>query len=128
MTTNIQLIDMARALEIPNFHCVMKDELASIRVQLPLNVVLNLESSDRDGSHWCLLHVSDSSKIYYSSFGDSICNEAKALLLGIDAHRILTSDFQVQKLSESTCGLYCILILFLLNNVGLQFEDIILSL
>ena len=39
---------------------------------------------------------------------------------------ILSSNFQIQDFNEHTCGYYCLLILYLLNE-GLKFEDIILS-
>ena len=47
-------------------------------------------------------------------------------MIEVDYRLILSSNFQIQELNEDTCGLYCILILILLND-KLKFEDIIIS-
>ena len=44
----------------------------------------------------------------------------------VDDRSILSSNFQIQDFNEDTCGLYFILILFLLND-KITFEDIIIS-
>lgn len=71
-----------------------------------------------------MLFADAEKKIYYPSFGDLIANEAQEFLLALDSRLIITSDIQVQDFSEDTCNLYCVLILYLLNE-GLQFEDIV---
>ena len=65
-------------------------------------------------------------KIYYSSYGDPIPVEGKKFMVEVDDRLTLSSNFQIQNFNEDTCGLYCILILFLLND-KLKFEDIIIS-
>lgn len=72
-------------------------------------------------------YVDNKQKIYYSTFGDPIDLETKQFLLNIDSRDILPSDFQTQEFEDTSCGLYCILILYLLNK-GHKFENIILSL
>ena len=37
-------------------------------------------------------------------------------MMEVDDRLILSSNFQIQDFNEDTCGLYCILILFLLND------------
>ena len=44
----------------------------------------------------------------------------------IDNRLIKSSNFQIQDFNKNTCGLYCILILFLFND-KIKFEDIIIS-
>lgn len=122
MTTNLELEDIAARLEIRNFLCVMKDELPAgpaalgrtrgashapntTPIDLPVNIISNLQNSDQRGSHLCLLFVDDSQKVYYSSFGDPIPNEAIEFLFALDGRPILTSDIQIQDFSEDTCGL-----------------------
>ena len=125
----------------------MKDELLKLEnYQLPLNLIVGSKnSSDSDKfNHWVLCYIdrvcktnsieqSDDkdntdnvdqrpNKIFYSSFGDTIPLEIKEFL----KPPILSSDFQIQKFNNSDCGLYCIVILYLLNN-GVKFEDIILE-
>ena len=44
-------------------------------------------------------------------------------MMNVDDQKILSSNFQIQDFNRDTCGLYCILILFLLNN-KIKFEYI----
>ena len=138
MCTNLELLDLANDLKIPNFHCLMRDEILKIdNIELPISIILNLEDSSKTGQHWTLLFVdsaklhetssNNKEKIYFSSFGDIMPVEVKQFMKKIDNRPILTSDHQIQNFEETTCGLYSILILYLLNN-GENFEDIILDL
>ena len=47
-------------------------------------------------------------------------------MMKVDDRKILSSNFQIQDFNTDTCGLYCIQILFLLNN-KIKFEDIIIG-
>ena len=47
-------------------------------------------------------------------------------MMEVDDRLILSSNFQIHNFNEDTCGLYCILLLFLLND-KIKFEDIIIS-
>ena len=89
----------------------------------------NCKSYDSDNNvngHWCLSFISDDQKVYYSSFGDPIPNQIKEFMMKVDDRKILSSNFQIQDFNTDTCGLYCIRILFLLNN-KIKFEDIIIG-
>jgi hypothetical protein len=133
MTTNRQLIKAARLMNIPNFHCMMRDELSklskdkqSANLRLPISIIVNLEDSSQRGSHWCLLFADDKQKIYYSSFGDPPPVEAIQFLKSLDDRKIMSSDTQIQSFGTSHCGELCMHILYHLNK-GVNFEDIILS-
>ena len=92
-----------------------------------INIILNLNDSDNKvNGHWCLCFINDDKKVYYSSFGDPIPNEVKNWMIKVDDRKILSSHFQIQDFNTDTSGLYCILILFLLNN-KIKFEDIIIG-
>ncbi len=122
-TSNTELSEMAKCLNIPNFYCIMKDELKTLKdVERPLNLIINLENSDQNGSHWTLAYADDKQKIFYCTFGSTIPTEVKEFLLKIDDRPILTSDIQIQEFNTDTCGLLCILILYLLNS-GQKFEE-----
>ena len=110
-TTNLELIEMANALRIPNFHCCMCDELNKIELKKPLNIICNLQNSNQTGSHWTFAYVSEKEKIFYCPFGSNIPKEIKKFLLQIDDEPILTSDIQVQPFDSTECGLYCLIIL-----------------
>ena len=70
--------------------------------------------------------INDDQKVYYSLFGDPIPNQVKEFIMKVDDRKILSSNFQIQDFNTDTCGLYCILILFLLSN-KIKFEDIIIG-
>ena len=127
-TTNIELEEIAKDLSIPNFHCICKNEIIQCPTNnTPLNIIVNLNDSDNNvNGHWCLSFINDDQKVYYSSFGDPIPNQVKEFMMKIDDRKILSSNFQIQDFNTDTCGLYCILILFLLNN-KIKFEDIIIG-
>ena len=129
MTTNIELLEYGKILNIPNLKVVMKDELNDIYTSaFPINIIMNLNDSDKNiNGHWVLIYVNDTNKIFYSSFGDMIPNEAKDFLWRIDDREILTSDIQIQEFNETICGELSIIILYLLNHSKLKFEDIILE-
>ena len=130
MTTNIELLEYGKILNISDLKVVMKDELKNIisSFKFPINIIMNLNDSDKNiNGHWVLIFVNDTNKIFYSSFGDMIPNEAKDYMWRIDDREILTSDIQIQEFNETICGELSIIILYLLNHSKLKFEDIILE-
>ena len=127
-TSNIELEKIAKDLSFPNFHCICKNEINQCPTEnIPINIIVNLNDSDNNvNGHWCLSFINDDQKVYYSSFGDPIPNQVKEFMMKVDDRKILSSNFQIQDFNTDTCGLYCILILFLLNN-KIKFEDIIIG-
>ena len=127
-TTNLQLMDLAKHLSISNFHCICKDEINQCPTEnIPINISVNLYDSDNNvNNNWWLSFINDDQKDYYSSFGDPIPNQVKEFMMKVDDRKILSSNFQIQDFNTDTCGLYCLLILFLLNN-KIKFEDIIIG-
>src|SRR5579871_4966980 len=113
MTTNIELKKISECLQIPNFQVCMRDEIKNINKQLPLSIIVNLEDSSKNGSHWSLCFIDNKQKIYYSSFGDTIPLEVKEYMLSVDERPILSSDVQLQDFNETTCGLWSILFSYL---------------
>ena len=130
MTSNIELKNIADSLHIPNFNVLMKDELLNYNnIKYPLNLIVGSKNSDEsdDYNHWTMCYVDEQQKIFYSSFGDKIPLEIKEFLYKLDDRPILSSDWQIQDWSETSCGMYCILILWLILQ-DMKFEDIILNL
>ena len=57
-TTNIELIELAKCLSIPNFYCICKDELNIVKtvIDLTTNIIVNLNDYDKNvNGHWCFL-------------------------------------------------------------------------
>ena len=47
--TNIELIEIAKDLTIPNFHCICKDEINQCPTEnIPINILVNLKDSDNN--------------------------------------------------------------------------------
>ena len=57
-TTNIELIEIAKGLSLPNFHCICKAELNQCPAEnIPINIIVNLNDSDNNvNGHWCLFY------------------------------------------------------------------------
>ena len=123
-TSNIELEKLARLLKIENFKgCFMRDELKNMKCSEKESGIINLETSKDTGSHWTMYYKDEKQKIFYRTFGDSPSNEIVEYL----GPNIYTSDLKSQEFTEDTCGLLCILIIYLLQE-GNKFEDIILEL
>ena len=54
-TTNIVLLDLAKDLSIPNFHCICKNEINQCPTDNTLiNIIVNLNDSDNNvNRHLC---------------------------------------------------------------------------
>ena len=95
-TTNIQLIDLAKDLSIPNFHCICKDETNQCPTEnIPINIIVNLNDSNNNvNGHWCLSFINDDQKVYYSSFGDPIPNQVKEFMMKVDDRKYYLVTFK----------------------------------
>ena len=54
-TTNIELVEIAKDLSIPNFHCICTDEMDQCPTEnIPIYKIVNLNDSDNNvNGHWC---------------------------------------------------------------------------
>ena len=85
-------------------------------------IIINLDDSAGSGTHWTAAMRGDDFTYYYDSFGlppsDDIVKK-----LDIIAY----SDNQHQQIISSSCGLFCLYVLYLFMNDGIDFEDIVAS-
>ena len=122
-TSNFELDEIGDKL-IPFYrHCVMKNELKNMKPNEKESLIVNLNNSDEKGSHWLLIYKNGNEKIFFDSFGVLPPKEVIDYL----GKNIYTSDIKIQNFDETVCGLYCILIAYLLN-CNHKFEDIIIDL
>ena len=78
MSNNIELINLAKYLNIHNFYCIMINEFNIIKeVDYPLSIIFNSQDSSKNGSHWQSIFIDDKQKIFYCSYGSPIAPEAK---------------------------------------------------
>ena len=84
--TNIELIDLANDLTIPNFYCLCKDEMNQCPTEnISINIIVNLNDSDNNvNGHWCLSFINDDQKVCYSLFEDPIPNQVKEFMIKVN--------------------------------------------
>lgn len=106
MTTNIQLEHMASRYGVPNFKCIMNDEINEERV-IPqeANWILNLEDSNTNGSHWVALLVRNDEKAYIDSFGCVPSMQVTAFLHKSPS-KYMWNNKIIQNLASVQCGLF----------------------
>ena len=101
MSSNLQIMKVANMLNLPNFHCVTRDELKNIPMSEIINVVMNTCHTLDDRNqvyHWvCMDKFKD--KIYhFCSFGAVVFQEVIDYFKGFD---ISTSNFRIQDWKSS---------------------------
>ena len=122
-STNFQLMKWAKELGIPNFHIVMRDEIANLPNNGEINVICNLHQKDQKGIHWSCFHKSKEGNLnyYFDSYGLEATKEVETIL-----KPYIYSTFRLQN-NEEFCGQLCLYVLFKLKE-GSKFEDTILDL
>lgn len=118
--SNIELIDAARELKIPNFRGVfLRDTLPKMANKKECGI-LNLDSSDGGGTHWVAWFKDGKDKYYFDSYGLQPPNELISYLM----RGILYNTEQVQQADQVFCGHLC---LYILNEMsaGKKLQDII---
>ena len=121
--SNIELLEAARKLKIPNFRGV------SLRDTLPKKPkkkecgILNLDDTTGLGTHWVAWYKNGTEKKYFDSYGLQPPNE----LIDYLHSPILYNTERVQPYDQVFCGHLC---LYVLNHLGegQHLQDIINSL
>ena len=131
-TTNIQLIQIAKALKIPNFYYVMRDEMGLLpKDKKPLYVMTNIHTSKEKGVHHSCFYketkgdlnkVTEAGSYFFDSYGLPPTKEVEKFMgSGI------CSTFKIQEDGTRYCGQMSLYVLHRLNQ-GDKFTDIVLSL
>ena len=122
-TSNFDLIDIATILKIPNFHCLMSNEINKIKhIKLPIYVVINYQSDEFNGSHWVCFYKDKNKSYYFDSYGLQIIPELADYLKGG-----YQSTFKIQPDNTKMCGSLCMFVLYKLSQNN-DFFHIILKL
>ena len=121
--SNIELLEAARKLKIPNFRGV------SLRDTLPKKPkkkecgILNLDDTSGSGTHWVAWYKNEAEKNYFDSYGLQPPNE----LIDYLHSPILYNTEQIQPKDQVFCGHLCLYVLKHLGE-GQNLQDIINSL
>jgi hypothetical protein len=84
-------------------------------------LVLNIDHSENNGTHWTCLSIRDDKLYYFDSYGFPPPLEVADYYEG--KNRFYNS-FKIQQYNEVICGHYCIYVLYRLSN-GCNFYDIL---
>ena len=121
--SNFQIIDICKELKIKNFKGVfMRDELGKVDTKFHKNecMVINIDHSRNEGSHWTCLFIKNSISYYFDSYGFP----PPAEVVNYCSEPRYYNSFQIQKDNEVICAHYCIYMLYQLSN-GYTFNDIL---
>ena len=121
-TSNFQLKNILNDLNIKG-KVLMRDELNKIKSTKKNNIIMNLETSKDNGSHWVSIYKSCINNYYFDPYG---------ILPTKEVYNYLDQPFhynklQIQQEGMECCGQLCLYILSKLNSTNDSFEDIILE-
>jgi len=123
MTTNIELLDIIKKLNIGNFRGIYcSDELTFSKTENEC-MIINFDTSFSNGTHWVACYVRDNVNYYFDSYGSPIPKFIKKYLNG----PIYTHDFQLQSFNKEDnelCGQYCIIFLYLMDK-GFSYQNVV---
>jgi len=95
--------------QIVNFEGALPIDRIIASLRAPRNMIVNLDESHEEGSHWTAVHVDNKKKAsYFDSFAGNIPRE-----IGEKLNICEKSSQPVQSLFSNSCGFYCILFLYL---------------
>ena len=100
----------------------MRDELNKNRKSTDNEcLVLNIDHSSNNGTHWTCLFIKDGKLLYFDSYGYLPPLEVSEYYKGDNR---FYNTFKIQQYDEVICGHYCIYVLYRLSK-GCNFYDIL---
>lgn len=112
--SNFQIINKCKELQIRNFKGVcMRDELHGKAINNEC-LILNIDHSSNNGTHWVSLFIRDGVCYYFDSYGFEPPNEVIKYCDRIRQRRYNT--FKIQKPGQVICGHFCIYVLLKLSH------------
>ena len=118
--SNFQIIEKCKELKIQNFQGVfMRDELKRKKASNNECMVINIDHSSNEGTHWTCLFTKKGVSYYFDSYGF----EPTLEVTEYSKEPRYYSSYPIQKSNEVICGHYCIYVLYKLSQ-GDDFYDI----
>jgi hypothetical protein len=116
--TNFQIEDLARKMDI-NLNAVCpKNELKDYQLK-PGLYIINLENSDKPGSHWTSFIIYEQNRklkaFYCDSFGVLMPEEVEEFLKPLN-ERIPFNNRQIQEFNTNYCGYYGLSLAYTIEN------------
>lgn len=124
-TSDIELVEMAKSLNIPYFHGVlMNDEIKNVKRTKNLNFIAGYCDSNEPGvTHWISVIIRNNCNYFFDSYGNDMPDSIREFL-GPDVTR---STYQIQNYNTYSCGQLSILVIYLLVVKKMKYTDIILN-
>ena len=120
--SNFEINNKCKELNIKNFKgAFMRDELANRKNKKNECLVLNLDHSENNGTHWISLFTRNGISIYFDSFGLDPPEEVKDYC---EETELYCGTNKIQENYEVICGHYCIFMLHRLSH-GYKFFDVL---
>ncbi len=109
-TSTSELFQIANQVGSPLTAVYSRDQLEDVdSLSKGDAFIINLESSDSDGSHWVsLIAPSPTRVIYFDSFGLQPPVEVINLCAKFGVDNLDYNDVQIQSVNEAYCGQYCL--------------------
>lgn len=120
--TNVEIIQKAKSLKLPNFRYFMSNELSGRKASMKECGVLNLDDSTGPGTHHVCFWKDGKSKCYFDSFGVVPPTE----LINYLGRPITYSTHQIQDINDTNCSELCLHVLSELS-AGKKFTDVVLN-
>ena len=102
--SNLEVIDAAKKLSLDEFRGVFLRDTLPTKTKLNECVILNLDSSSGDGTHWVMWFKKDKDKFYFDSYGVQPPSE---LIVYLKSPIFYNSE-RVQQNGEVFCGHLCL--------------------
>jgi len=120
VTTNIQLLQLAKRMHIPYFRGVfMRDSLPIGGIYRNESGIVNLDNAKGSGTHWVAYAKRGDRAIYFDSFGN--LRPPKELMRYLNVMKIEYNHTPVQTYDQSICGQLCLQ--FLRTVDAREFKD-----
>ena len=89
--------------------CFPLDELPYFPQRLPASLIINTDTSIKNGTHWLALVLGKDRCFYFDSFGLPIVEDYLLKFLEPHYNVVTYSDVCIQHLKSDKCGKFCIL-------------------
>jgi hypothetical protein len=107
VTTNIQLLQLAKHMHIPYFRGVfMRDSLPIGGIYQNESGIINLDDTDGPGTHWVAYAKRGDRAIYFDSYGN--LRPPKELVRYLNVTKIEYNHTSYQTYNQSNCGQLCL--------------------
>lgn len=116
MTSNFELLEMAKMHNINNFMVCMNDELKTYKYPTNGYFILNLQDSNHDGTHWSCLVIKDNIPCYFDSYGGIYSEDVEKYIKKNYGKKCSFNAKVIQSFKSVECGIFCFALILYIEN------------